>query len=103
MSGPIESREALRRLALAGQILLASAGMAAAQQGSCVISGQTMVCPNGVTINGVGQSVFFGKKALNEGTGDYRTPDGREVFELGNKGITIGGRGEAERRLEPPR
>ncbi|MGO9005705.1 MAG: hypothetical protein ACLQB4_08075 [Beijerinckiaceae bacterium] len=71
------------------------AGEAAAE--GCVINGQTMVCPNGVIIGGIGQSVFFGNKALSEGTGERHTLDGREVHEFGNSGVIIGGHGEAER------
>jgi hypothetical protein len=62
-----------------------------------------MICPNGVIVGGVGQSVFFGNKALNEGTGDFTSPDGREIHEFGNKGITLGGQGQAERRTEQTR
>ena len=79
----------------------ASAGVAVAQQQTCQINGTTMVCPNGVTVGGVGQSVFFGNRALDPGTGYYLTKDGREVFELGNKGIIIGGSGQAERQEAP--
>jgi hypothetical protein len=50
-----------------------------------------------VIIGGIGQSVFFGNKALDEGTGELRTPDGREVHEFGNSGIIIGGQSDAER------
>ncbi|MGP0060393.1 MAG: hypothetical protein ACLPID_14005 [Beijerinckiaceae bacterium] len=76
-------------------ILALGAGGAAAE--GCVINGQTMVCPKGVIIGGIGQSVFFGNKALNEGTGERRSLDSREVHEFGNSGVIIGGQGEAER------
>lgn len=64
----------------------------------CTIAGNSMVCPNGVTIGGVGQSVIIGGKALSRGTGERQTPDGRDVHDFGNSGVIIGGQGEAERQ-----
>ena len=86
---------------IAGLLAFCLAAPAFAQQG-CTISGQTMICPNGVTIGGVGQSVTIGGKSMGEGTSDRKTEDGREVHTFGNQGVVIGGQGQAERLIPTP-
>lgn len=85
------------RIALPALFFIGVAAQPAGAEG-CVIVGDTMECPRGVTIGGVGQSVIIGGKASSRGTGERRTPDGREVHDFGNSGVIIGGQGEAERQ-----
>jgi hypothetical protein len=78
-------------------VLAVAAPVAARAQQGCTINGSTMICPNGVDIGGVGQSVFIGGKSMGEGSFDRVTPDGREVHQFGNSGVIIGGASQAER------
>jgi hypothetical protein len=98
---PPPSRHAICVLGCALGLVITVASSGQAQQG-CVISDETMVCPNGVTIGGVGRSVIIGGKSMGEGTFDRRTPDGRDVHVFGNQGVIIGGRSEAERLTPAP-
>jgi hypothetical protein len=92
------------RISLGLIAMLTLVGLPAHAQQGCTISGSTMVCPNGVTVGGVGQSVIIGGHSMGEGSGDRKTDDGRDVHIFGNQGVFIGGRGQAERLTptEPP-
>ena len=88
----------MRALALA--ILFVAAPAQA--QIACTIVDMTMTSPNGVVIQGINQSSFFGGRSFAPGTGDRKTPDGRDIYDLGNKGIFLGGATEAVRITPAP-
>lgn len=69
---------------------------------SCTIIDMTMMCPNGVIVQNIGASVLFGGKSFAPGAGDRKTLDGRDIYDLGNKGILLGGATQAERVAPAP-
>ena len=86
--------------AAARVLVVAVTGAApAAAQIRCTIVDMTMTCPNGVTVQGINQSVIFGGKSFAPGAGDRKTPEGHDIYDLGNKGVLLGGATEAVRVL----
>lgn len=63
---------------------------------ACFILDTQVICGNGVVMNGAGVSIIMGGRSLAPGTGDFVTPDGREVYLL-PPGVQIGGSDRIER------
>jgi hypothetical protein len=78
---------------LAAGLLVGSAAPASA---ACFIQDTQVICGNGVVMNGAGVSIIMGGRSLAPGTGDFVTPDGREVYLL-PPGVQIGGSDRVER------
>lgn len=77
---------------LAGGLLVLLAAPASA---ACFIQDTQVICGS-VIMNGAGVSVLMGGRSLAPGTGDFVTPDGREVYLL-PPGVRIAGSDRIER------
>jgi hypothetical protein len=84
----------VRRGGLLAGCLIASAATQATA--ACFIQDTQVICGNGVVMNGAGVSILMGGRSLAPGTGDFVTPDGREVYLL-PPGVQIGGSDRIER------
>lgn len=62
---------------------------------ACYIQDTQVICGS-VIMNGAGVSILMGGRSLAPGTGDFVTPDGREVYML-PPGVRIAGSDRIER------